>query len=243
MSVIQPEIRNWTIYKILSPSNRIYVGVTCDIKQRFRHYRNLYPSSQKLLYRSLAKYGYGSHSIEIIESFKSTIGFAHGKEIFWIRSYMSNRCKYPEQNGMNMTDGGQGTIGYKMTNEQRVKLGDRVRGFRHTDEAKRRIGDAAKGNKYGKGYKWSEKKMVDMKERMMGNKFGKGPSENNKAAIRASAYKKRIPILQYDKENNFIKEHFGVLEAQKELGINNISGVLTGKLKHTAGFIFKYKQI
>ena len=34
-------------------------------------------------------------------------GYANGKEIFWIRSYMSNYSKWPEMRGLNLTDGGK----------------------------------------------------------------------------------------------------------------------------------------
>ena len=43
---------------------------------------------------------------------------ADGKEMFWIRSYMSNKNKYPEQNGLNLTDGGEGRINAKMSEDQ-----------------------------------------------------------------------------------------------------------------------------
>ncbi len=49
--------------------------------------------------------------------------------------------------------------------------------------------------------------------------------------------------LQYDLENNFIKEWESAMAVQKELGINNslISSVCLGKIKTAGGFIWKNK--
>lgn len=57
------------IYKITSPSGRIYIGQSIDVKYRFDTYRrlgNTVKSSVKL-YRSLKKYGYANHTFEVIE--------------------------------------------------------------------------------------------------------------------------------------------------------------------------------
>jgi group I intron endonuclease len=55
------------IYKITSPTNRIYIGQSVDIERRFRFYRNLNCKGQPVLYSSMLKYGSDSHTFEIIE--------------------------------------------------------------------------------------------------------------------------------------------------------------------------------
>ena len=53
------------IYKITSPTGRVYIGQSVDIKRRIRVYR--YPEqvkSQRKLYDSLNKYGYEKHKFE-----------------------------------------------------------------------------------------------------------------------------------------------------------------------------------
>lgn len=59
--------RNGHIYKITSPTGKIYIGSTLDIKQREYLYRNLHCKSQTKLYHSLKKYGFGIHVFEIIK--------------------------------------------------------------------------------------------------------------------------------------------------------------------------------
>ena len=56
------------IYKITSPSNRIYIGQSSDLKERFRRYKHLHRSKLLTkLYRSFLKYGIENHKFEIIE--------------------------------------------------------------------------------------------------------------------------------------------------------------------------------
>lgn len=61
------------IYKITSPSGKIYVGQSKNIKRRFDRYKKLQEynlSSQPRLFNSLVKYGVCSHIFEIIEECK-----------------------------------------------------------------------------------------------------------------------------------------------------------------------------
>lgn len=54
------------IYKITSPSGKVYIGQTWDSKKRFSNYKNLYCKTQIKLYNSLKKYGFDNHIVEII---------------------------------------------------------------------------------------------------------------------------------------------------------------------------------
>lgn len=55
------------IYKIASPTGRIYIGSSKDIVGRWRYYKNLRCKEQRRLYLSLLKYGYENHAFEIVE--------------------------------------------------------------------------------------------------------------------------------------------------------------------------------
>jgi group I intron endonuclease len=56
------------IYKITSPSNRIYIGQSVNIEKRFTSYKRMYVKNQKQtkLYRSFLKYGVINHTFELI---------------------------------------------------------------------------------------------------------------------------------------------------------------------------------
>jgi len=55
------------IYKITSPSNRVYIGQSVNIQKRFITYKNLRCKTQTKLYNSFLKYGVEKHYFEVIE--------------------------------------------------------------------------------------------------------------------------------------------------------------------------------
>lgn len=54
------------IYKITNPDNKVYIGQSINIKNRFYHYSLLHCKSQIKLYCSLKKYGINNHKFEIL---------------------------------------------------------------------------------------------------------------------------------------------------------------------------------
>ena len=55
------------IYKITSPSGKIYIGQTTNFIKRKNYYKNGAKPYQVRIYNSLQKYGYDAHTIEFIE--------------------------------------------------------------------------------------------------------------------------------------------------------------------------------
>ena len=55
------------IYKITSPSNKIYIGQSIDIERRFRHYKRMVCKDQVKIYNSFLKYGVDAHIFEVLE--------------------------------------------------------------------------------------------------------------------------------------------------------------------------------
>lgn len=100
-----------------------------------------------------------------------------------------------------------------------------------------------------KGKKRSEEVISKMKKPRidtsnMGKKKGSITSEETKIKQRTSAQNRQKPVLQFDKQNNFIKEYSGVIEASRQTGCYDsaITMCCQGKLKATKGFIWKYKN-
>jgi group I intron endonuclease len=54
------------IYKITSPTNKVYIGQSWQIEHRFRCYRLYLAPSQQILDLSFRKHGYSNHVFEII---------------------------------------------------------------------------------------------------------------------------------------------------------------------------------
>lgn len=54
------------IYKITSPTKKVYIGQSVNIEKRIIKYRNLHCKSQPKIYNSIKKYGWGNHIFEIL---------------------------------------------------------------------------------------------------------------------------------------------------------------------------------
>jgi hypothetical protein len=55
------------IYKITSPSSRVYIGQSVNIERRRKSYQKSIGSKQAKLYASIVKYGFSEHIFEVIE--------------------------------------------------------------------------------------------------------------------------------------------------------------------------------
>lgn len=116
-------MKRWYIYKIVNPLGHIYIGRTCNPILRKRvHFKYRNKSSNKAIVESINLYGENAHLFEIIESFESEEDFANDKEVFWIRAYKSNRCRWPELNGMNFTDGGKSIKGHSQSEKSKLLM-------------------------------------------------------------------------------------------------------------------------
>ena len=60
-------IKTIGIYKITSPSEKIYIGQSKDFYRRWGNHKVLRTSKQPRLYNSLLKYGIENHTFEVIE--------------------------------------------------------------------------------------------------------------------------------------------------------------------------------
>jgi len=69
------------IYKIISPTNKIYIGQSINIEKRFKQYKRLDCKKQPKLYNSFKKYGVENHVFEILE--ECFIDNLNTREIFW----------------------------------------------------------------------------------------------------------------------------------------------------------------
>ena len=119
-------------------------------------------------------------------------------------------------NGYNLTDGGEGTQGYHLDEETKKRIGEKISVIR-------------------KGIVFSEehKKALSMaRKQMLKIKIEKG--EKLPA--------KRKPVLQFDKDGNFIKRFESATDAYNELGICHITSVCNGCRKMAGGFVWKWGE-
>lgn len=115
------------IYKITSPSGRIYIGQSKDIYKRWNAYKNLESKSQPRLHKSLLKYGYENHEFEIIQ--RCDHCELNDREIFYINFFNT----FNSTHGLNLKMGGLSGV---VSAESLKKIGDGNRGKKLSDETK-----------------------------------------------------------------------------------------------------------
>jgi group I intron endonuclease len=125
------------IYKITSPSNKIYIGQSSNIETRWYHYERLNCKNQYKLYNSLQKYGWENHKFEIIE--ECNLEQLNEREIYWGVQY-SVLC----EDGLNLRLGnGNGTFSKeskdKMSKAKKGKDNIKLKGIIRSNKTKQKI--------------------------------------------------------------------------------------------------------
>jgi len=256
---------------LVSPSGRRYVGKTSNFKERMYYYKRGFCKNQRLLHYSLKKHGFDNHSIEVLDEFYSELFDANDREKYWILFYKTNKYKYPKEKGLNLTDGGDGVVGIKYTEERRKKMSE----YQKNNPNK---GNFKKGNKpWAAGTKglmkaWNKGKVGLYSHPMKGKKYNLSPDEHYGRFVKGkkgqipwitgkkmksewvekmaaskrgkSNYKIMVAVNKYDLKGNFIKEYFSIKEASLDTGIltSLICRNARGETKRCHSFKFRYKQ-
>jgi len=125
------------IYKITSPSGKVYIGQSVKIKDRIRAYRGLRCKKQVKLYHSLLKYGFENHKVEIV--CECLIEELNEKERHYQELY---DCI---ENGLNCTLTGTKDKSGKLSLEHRRKIS--ISNSNPSDEIRMRKSKGQLGNK------------------------------------------------------------------------------------------------
>jgi group I intron endonuclease len=284
---------NIGIYKWISPTGKIYVGQSKDLKSRYDWYLSdaVYNANMPKLKNSFKKYGVENHIYEIIEY--CSLEQLNTREIYWGLYYNTLEkglnCKLGEQNCIfsentknKMSKAKKGT---KQTEDQKQKRkistketwkkkmdGGFIRAYhKQTEDTKQKIREFGKGKivseetkqKISQSLK-NKPKSESHKQNMSKSRKGKPVhTKESKQKIREHGKNRDLtkmwemaskarskPILQYDFQNNFIKEWKSSNEA--ELFYNNKKGdnightirhfKKTGIQRKAYGFVWKLKE-
>ena len=143
--------KTWIIYQhVCNINGKSYIGITSQKPNyRWSNGKGYRPKNQALFANAIKKYGWENFSHIILES-GLTLAQANKREQYWI-AYYHTWVYDPECNGYNITKGGDGTLGHKVS-----------------DEAKKRMSEAKKGKP---GHKLSEEKKqkLSLSKQICGN--------------------------------------------------------------------------
>ena len=151
------------VYKITSPSGRIYVGSTIDFNRRMSYYKKLHCKRQPKIHASLNKHGFDRHSVEILEV--TTTDFLLKREHYWGMVYdvlakgnlnsalPKGDEKYPVVSEEVRLKIGRASKNRIVSEETRMKLSKASKGRKPSEEAIRRSIEARKGRKFSESHK------------------------------------------------------------------------------------------
>lgn len=195
-------------------NNDIYIGITTRaFIERFNQHRTNSRTKNTHLYNAIRKYGLENFDFLPLVYYSEEVDpeYIYQKEQETIEWYKTN---HPEINLYNMTDGGEGKVGIKMS-----------------DETKRKMSEAHKGKQYSLGCKHSEDTIKKRKEARIGYKH----SEETIKKISEAKIKKCYCVET--------GEIFNSVKDASNKYTTNVSSVLNGNRKTCCGLTFRFLEI
>lgn len=164
------------IYKIVSPTNKVYIGQSRDIHKRMKSYKNLGCKSQVMIYNSLKKYGFDKHSIEILYTADNSISqqaLNSYERFFWneyktkgfemlnLKEAFGNNGKLSPETKAKISEKHKGKIVSEATKLKQSKMKQGIvpwnKGLKTSEEVKEKLRISHLGQvSWNKGLKTSE---------------------------------------------------------------------------------------
>lgn len=181
------------IYKLTNTlNNKIYIGLTTEsISERCRKriaeakYRK---SRNSYILNAIRKYGSEVFKVEQLDT-ASSLEELQQKEIFYIQKYNSTNRKI----GYNLTKGGEGNLGLKMSDNTKEKI------------RQKRLGD-----------KWSDERKLNHSKLLKLKNIDYSKGIENLKAYNLKTSKK---VNEFDLNNNLLKTYNSISETWKTLNI------------------------
>lgn len=212
------------IYKVVSPTNRVYIGQSRNIKKRISNYKCLDCKKQKRLYASFLKYGVHNHKFEILE--ECTIDNLNTKERYYQDLYEVLSIK-----GLNCTLTEHGLKAMVYSDETRLKMSKSRIGIKLSEKTKEKLRAIGKlqGGNFKKGHVMSQ----ETRNKISISGKGRKPSDNQKQAVKLAIGRKVI-----DTESGIIYD--SIKDCSVVIGINQttLGRYLNGKRKNKTKFEF-----
>lgn len=219
----------YCVYKHTTPSGKVYIGITSKTPKERWHGGNGYYYNEHF-HNAIKKYGWDKITHEIIETDLSCED-ACELEKRLIAEHDSANPKH----GYNGTLGGEHYTPTKETIEKARKAHTGLRyniGVPFTDERKKHLREnhadvsGEKNPNFGK--RWTHEQIAIRQSHREYARGGEHPSAK--------------PILQYDRNGNFIKRWNSIIEATSVCNKTSIKDCLKGKYKVGGGFVWKYEN-
>ena len=211
------------IYKITSPSKKVYIGQSINIEKRFNYYKLLNSKKQPVIYRSFLKYGVDKHKFEVI--CECDISELNEKE-----RYYQDIFSATGKNGLNCVLTKASDRSGKFSEETCKKLKDSWKMRKPiSEEHKRKISEKLKGRIF------SDETKLKMREWQIGKVLSEEHKKKLSITSQINGYRKKIIL---NTETGIF--YLGNKEAAKTININpyTLRGNLNGTVRNKTSFIY-----
>lgn len=263
------------IYIIISPSGKVYIGESKDIYYRWSKYLKLLDcKNQTRLYNSFIFYGVENHIFQVVQecSFEDLKKYErYWQDYYDVIGKKGLNCRltktiekkevFSEETKQKIREK---AIGRKCSEENKLKMSKRLKGNnwnlgkKLSEKHKKRISEGGRGRKHSKEHLEKFKlSRTGKSTKLKGTKFTKEHSEKISKSLKGKKKSKehikkitlkliKFSVLQYDLEDNFIKEYESGAEAARQINYfpqpirdccNKKKGCYSAK-----GFKWKYKE-
>ena len=251
---------SYTVYKHISPSGKIYIGITSK-KPEKRWNGGLGYLHNEYFLRAIHKYGWENIKHEILFN-DLTKEEAEQKEIELIAQYKSDEKEY----GYNIQHGGSSNGKHSEETKIKIGLANKGRhpwtyGNHHSEETKAKISDYHKEThlaeetkqKISEALKGRKQDVVTIQKRIKAN-TGKKRTEEQRKRI-SESLKGRVVVQSVETRNKISRtlskpiicvetgvEYYGIREAERQTHIHSssITKCLKGELKKAGGYHWEY---
>lgn len=223
------------IYKITSPSKKIYIGQSSDVYSRWKKYNSLSCITQPKLFNSLKKYGYNKHKLEIICQCDELE--LNSLEKYYVDLFQTFNSEY----GMNLRDGG-GAHG-KWSKETKIKMSlaamgknTWTKGRRRPESERIRISETHTGIKnpfYGK--KHTKETLIKFSNRRASNE-----TKQKMSNIRKNKLGENNPVSKIILNTQTGIFYYGIKAAADSIGMKvpTLTGRMSGRRFNSSSFIY-----
>lgn len=153
--------KKWIIYMYTFPNGKRYIGKTSrELYERQGSSNFIEYQGNTLLWKAIKKYGADNIKQDILVEDYMKDEQAAAYEVQYIAEYKTNYCRYKNPSyGYNMTDGGEGAMGFIHTDEERRKMHDSKVGKCGKDNNSAKLIYCLELDKYFYGAREAERKI------------------------------------------------------------------------------------
>lgn len=243
------------IYKITSPTKKVYIGQSTNIEKRFSNYKGLHCKAQPIIYNSFLKHGFEKHTFEILcecEIFELNDKERYYQDLYSAIGINGLNCKLTEtkdRSGKLSKETrrkiGLSHIGKKKKPEsiekQRISMKKTYdngyinpkKGVKMSTESRKKMSDSGKLKKLSANHKEKIRLTLVGHKRLVGRTLSKTHKEN--CRLNATKYKSKIVL---DTQNGIFYESAKELSDITKIPHSTLRGKLNGSNANNTNYLY-----